>query len=387
MDIFLDKDLTEKVETQRSGIFKFQLGIDDDFEFKLLYQRVLDTQSRFKSSPLSSLAKKLEREVIVSSVFGTNHIEGGKLTEDETDHALRLDPKQIQDIEQQRAVNIKKAYDYIKKQAKVDGWKITYENILEVHKLIGYKLEKSEYQPGVLRDNSKQIITRVGSKNHGGLYKPPQFGKDIHTLLKTLLDWHSKLIQAEVPALIRAPLMHLYFELIHPFWDGNGRVGRVIEAGILYAEEGFQYAPFAQARYYSDNIHEYFALFNVVRKSSDKKEQFPNSDFIMFFLKGMLEVINKLHDRVNDFIDLLLVEASLIHLKNDKKLNDRQYSVMMLIRRNPGIKVSEMKKMTDYNAWYKKLTDKTKSRDLKKLYELGLLVEKEGKVFPRSMKL
>ncbi|MFC2503586.1 MAG: Fic family protein, partial [Cardiobacterium sp.] len=36
-----------------------------------------------------------------------------------------------------------------------------------------------------------------------------------------------------VPALIRAPLVHYYYEIIHPFWDGNGRVGRVLEASIL----------------------------------------------------------------------------------------------------------------------------------------------------------
>lgn len=40
---------------------------------------------------------------------------------------------------------------------------------------------------------------------------------------------------------MRAPLLHLYFELIHPFWDGNGRVGRVLEASVLLAA-GYQYA-------------------------------------------------------------------------------------------------------------------------------------------------
>lgn len=62
-----------------------------------------------------------------------------------------------------------------------------------------------------------------------------------------------------MPALIRAPLMHLYFELIHPFWDGNGRVGRVLEATLLQAA-GFRYAPFAQTRYYLEHIDAYFTL-------------------------------------------------------------------------------------------------------------------------------
>ena len=60
-------------------------------------------------------------------------------------------------------------------------------------------------------------------------------------------------------------LVHSYFEMIHLFWDGNGRAGRVFEAAILHAE-GFRYAPFALARYYlADQIDRYFALFNLCR--------------------------------------------------------------------------------------------------------------------------
>ena len=58
-----------------------------------------------------------------------------------------------------------------------------------------------------------------------------------------------RLIQAGVPALVRAPLLHFYFELIHPFWDGNRRVGRVIAAAVLHTA-GDCYAPFAMARDY-----------------------------------------------------------------------------------------------------------------------------------------
>ena len=36
-----------------------------------------------------------------------------------------------------------------------------------------------------------------------------------------------------LPVLVRAPLVHYYYEVIHPFWDGNGRVGRVLEAALL----------------------------------------------------------------------------------------------------------------------------------------------------------
>jgi Fic family protein len=77
--------------------------------------------------------------------------------------------------------------------------------------------------------------------------------------------------------------MHYYFELIHPFWDGNGRVGRVIEASLLL-REGFRYAPFAQARFYLEQVDRYFMLFNACRKRAAKAPEDANTDFVAFFL-------------------------------------------------------------------------------------------------------
>jgi hypothetical protein len=66
-----------------------------------------DAHARFRSSPLSQVAGRLEKEVVISSIFGTNSIEGGALSENETQLALELNPAQVQDIEQRRAVNLK----------------------------------------------------------------------------------------------------------------------------------------------------------------------------------------------------------------------------------------------------------------------------------------
>tara|TARA_B110000879_G_C11024974_1_gene452462 strand:+ start:692 stop:883 length:192 start_codon:yes stop_codon:yes gene_type:complete len=62
----MDIKSVKKVETLQSGIFKFQVGLDDkNSEFNLLLQRVMDAQHRFASSPLSSVATQLESEVII----------------------------------------------------------------------------------------------------------------------------------------------------------------------------------------------------------------------------------------------------------------------------------------------------------------------------------
>jgi Fic family protein len=176
--------------------------------------------------------------------------------------------------------------------------------------------------------------------------------------------------------------VHFYFELIHPFWDGNGRVGRVLEASILYAE-GFRYAPFAQAKYYLKNIHHYFALFNTCRKASDKRQECPNTDFVVFFLEGMLDTINYLHDRVNEMIHMVLFETRVKLLHDQKEINDRQYAIVNEVVAEGGpTSLKKLRQEPWYQAMYSRLTDKTRSRDLKKLIELGLLFENEGHLLP-----
>ncbi|MGV8059766.1 MAG: hypothetical protein AB2L12_17365 [Smithellaceae bacterium] len=72
-------------------------------------------------------------------------------------------------------------------------------------------------KPGLIRNNPKNIVTHVGDTAHGGHYKPPQYDGDIELLLNHQATWNNALATAEIPALIRAPLVHHYFELIHPF--------------------------------------------------------------------------------------------------------------------------------------------------------------------------
>ncbi|MCZ7655322.1 MAG: Fic family protein [Rhodocyclaceae bacterium] len=95
---------------------------------------------------------------------------------------------------------------------------------------------------------------------------------------------------------------------MHPFWDGNGRVGRVIEATLLQAA-GYRYAPFAMARHYLDHIHEYFTLFNTCRKNAEKHDASPNQPFVRFHLEGMRVVIHRLHERCNRIVGVLLYES------------------------------------------------------------------------------
>lgn len=374
--------LTNRVATDRFGPFVFEIGIEVT-QAKLALQRVEDAHERFVASPLSQVANQLEREVVVSSVFGTNTIEGGTLSEDETATALALDPAQISEIEQRRAVNIKAAYDLSQRVATTPSWVLNQEFILELHRLICQDIPHPDNRPGQIRDNPKGRITYVGDEAHGGRYKPPQFGKDIERLLDALTGWHNALQREEIPALIRAPLVHLYFERIHPFWDGNGRVGRVIEATLLQAA-GYRYAPFALARHYLAHIDDYFTLFNICRKHAEKARRAPNQPFVEFHLEGMRQTINTLHDRVNRLVNMLLFESNIRRALDEKTINTRQYTIVsQLLDKGRPLPLTEIRHAPWYTSLYLKRNDKTRQRDLKRLREMELVfLDTENRLWP-----
>lgn len=383
--------LVRRVETDRFGPFIFQPGFAAA-DVELALHRVADAHERFVASPLSQVANRLEKEVVVSSVFGTNTIEGGTLTEDETASALALDPRQVQAVEQQRALNIKAAYDLSQAVAADSGWSLTTGFILDLHRLICKDVPHPDNRPGLIRDNPKNRITYVGDEAHGGRYKPPQYGRDVERLLDALVAWHGDLVAAGVPALIRAPLVHLYYELIHPFWDGNGRVGRVVEATLLQAA-GYRYAPFALARYYLQNIDAYFTLFNSSRKAAEKRHATPNQGFVDFHLEGMRLTINTLHDRVNSLVAMLLYESNIRRALDEKRINARQYTILsMLLDRGRPWPLAEVRQAPWYASLYLKRNDKTRTRDLRRLRELELAhLDTEdalwpGFVMPRKLK-
>jgi len=380
-----------RVETHRSGVFTFQSGIDLDYIQPML-ERVEDAHARFSSMPIiPDVATKLEKEVLVSSVFGTNTIEGGTLTEAETADVIS-GIRKIRDEKERRVDNIKKAYDKAgnfaeyclnknKDQSKNPfvALHLQEEMFIDLHAIITDGLSHPQNKPGQYRDNKKGQLTKVGDTEHGGIYTPPKCRDDITVLIINYLQWINSEEVINLSPLIRAPLAHYYFERIHPFWDGNGRVGRVIEMLILKCA-GYKYAHYALSRYYLENIDEYFSVFNLARKAEIKKEKFPNMVFIELFLNGILDIINKLHDRVNRIIAFMLYQNLLNSFFQKKKINMRQYTIINNLLPHGLIHdLSKVQSQPWYIALYNELTTKTQSRDMKGLEVNNLIKISEDK--------
>jgi Fic family protein len=379
-------DTTLRVMTYRSGSFTFAIDIDAQ-RIQATIDRVNDAQIRFNKMPgLPHIIDQMQDKILASSIYSTNTIEGGEFSEEETEQILKIDPKLIQKTEEKRLTNLKQAIEWVKQHSQKtflpnQGQPISILDILTLHELVSQAIDEKNNPPRQFRNNQPTQTTHVGNAEHGGRYRPPKCLEDIEYLMVAWVEWLNHPTIMQQSALLRANLAHYYFELIHPFWDGNGRTGRLIEMLIL-EQSGYQFSSSAVWKFYQQNLHEYFALFNQCRKLSDKKQPMAQHDFVDFFVRGMLHTINELHDQGDHLIRFLLYQNALNDARKSKKLSERQVQLIELYMAEAMI-VSpiELYKRPVIQLLFKNKTERTYYRDIEGIVQLGFLNEHEGKLY------
>ncbi len=196
----------------------FLSGILTAEELKILEK----IQKEYIKEPKENIESRYEA---FCSFFTYNSaaIEGNTLTLQETSQLLfeNITPKKsLREINE--TLNHKEAFDFI---IKYNG-DITKELICKLHKIIVKNTLRAELEEYVGNYRTVQVYIR------GVEWIPPKPEK-VPKEMKSLLSWYSK-NKNKLPPLVIAAYFHTAFELIHPFIDGNGRVGRLLMNFILY---------------------------------------------------------------------------------------------------------------------------------------------------------
>ena len=132
---------------------------------------------------------------------------------------------------------------------------------------------------GVRRNPGTKL---VNSKTGEVIYTPPQEEKEIRDLLKNLEDYINE-DDSEVDPLIKMALIHYQFESIHPFYDGNGRTGRILNVLYLVLNNLLDSPILYLSNYINKNKDEYYKLFTEFRDNNNYE------DWIIYILKGIEE--------------------------------------------------------------------------------------------------
>jgi len=157
-----------------------------------------------------------------------------------------------------------------------EGFPLSNRLIREMHAILLSRGRGSEKSPGEFRRSQNWIGgTRPGNAHF--VPPPPQYVQDCMSDLERFLHHEGN----PYPALIKAALAHVQFETIHPFLDGNGRIGRLLIAFILHHDGLLSQPLLYLSLYFKQHRSEYYRLLDIVRMEGDWEA------WLDFFLEGV----------------------------------------------------------------------------------------------------
>lgn len=171
---------------------------------------------------------------------------------------------------------------------------ISLRLIKEIHEQLMKGVRGSHATPGEFR-KTQNCIGTPGCTLNTAKYVPPP----IDYLTECLSDFEHFLHDRQLPTLVHAALCHYQFEAIHPFLDGNGRVGRLLITLLLIEQEVLPSPLLYLSAFFESTRYEYYTqLFNVSSKSTW-------NDWLIYFLNGIAIQSEDALSRVERINDLL----------------------------------------------------------------------------------
>lgn len=232
--VYLGSNLKKKVLKQRqekaSELLRQQVNsfkiIRSPIKYKFSKREIeliksLKAKARFKVFHLSEEDWQLFTELFT---YNTNAIEGSTITQNEVFEILESNkwPFNKPKEEISEAYGMAKAIKHIRK-TKVH---LSLKLMKDLHKII---FENSKSFAGKFRERGVEVGIRDGLGNIIHLGAP---ATRVVSLLTELIKWYNK-NRKNIPAIVLGIVVHNQFEYIHPFEDGNGRVGRLLLNNIL----------------------------------------------------------------------------------------------------------------------------------------------------------
>lgn len=149
-------------------------------------------------------------------------------------------------------------------------------------------------QPGEFR-HSQNWIGRPGSTLSNARFVPPS-PEDMEVALTELETYIQS--RDDVDVLVKAALIHYQFETIHPFLDGNGRLGRMLIVLFLMDRKILEFPSLYMSIFFKSNQREYYDRLNDVRVKGHYEE------WISFFLRGIIETCQHAIDSIQKLTQL-----------------------------------------------------------------------------------
>ncbi len=240
---------------------------------------------------------------------------------------------------------------------------LSFRLLKEIHKVLLAKGRGNEKEPGEFRRSQNWV---GGSRPGNAIFVPPppdQLGECLGALEKFL---HNDPVKT--PLLIKAALAHVQFETIHPFLDGNGRLGRLLITFLFCAEGTLREPLLYLSLYFKQHRQQYYDLLQAVRLNGDWEA------WLRFFLKGVEETANQAAQTARSLMQLAAADEKRIQAIG--KAAGSALRVHRLLQTQPIISVATASKELS-------LSPPTTTAALGHLQKLGIVNETTGRNYGR----
>jgi Fic family protein len=240
-----------------------------------------------------------------------------------------------------------------------DGFPLSNRLLREVHACLLSRGRGADKQPGEFRTSQNWIGgTRPGNARFVPV--PPDMLGDGMTELERFIHDES----AGIPVLAKTALAHVQFETLHPFLDGNGRVGRLLIA-LMLAREGILHEPLLYlSLYFKQHRDEYYRLLDRVRTHGDWEA------WLDFFLEGVLTTAQGAVDTAHRLLALFADDAA--DIARTGRGATSALRVFDELRRSP---VTDLPRLRDRTG----MSYTTVARSIEVLESLGVVKEITGR--------
>lgn len=304
-------------------------------------------------NPYLLISPYIRREAVSSSkIEGTQSSLSDLFFYEATD---RITPK---------APDVKEVFNYVQALTKgislLEKLPISSRLVCELHAVLMKDVRGEHGTPGEFRRSQNWIGPQGCTLNEATFVPPP-----VDEMHEALSSWEKYLnSEPEEPVLIQAAVMHYQFEAIHPFIDGNGRIGRALITVFLCKTGALSQPLLYLSEFFEKNRDAYYDRLLGVSREGKWKE------WIEFFLRGVIQMSESALDNAKKIFSLHEKYSGLLNM--DKKTPEIAHRILDEIFVSPIVSISSLSKKWD-------LAYTSVKHGIKSLERLNVVKEISGK--------
>ena len=337
-------------------------------EHSLLQEKILKNSNKINyiSNKLPAIAiKEIIMKILSNELYKTNKIEGIETVKSEIHSSLKDDRTSNKTSNKLDGI-IKKYKDIMENNFEdtqhidsLSSFRKIYDEMFEDFEKSGnYKLDGKYFRKDIVK-----VINGLGNIIHIGVNGEEAVEKNIESLIEFMN-------RKDIPFLVKASIVHFFFEYIHPFYDGNGRFGRYL-LSLYLARKLDNLTAFSVSYSISRNLDDYYKSFIEV-------EDVNNYGEITFFVENILKTIKNGQEMIIE-----LLNDSVMRFKHSmeildeltKELSEKENIILQIYLQNYLFNDFEELTNVELTSIIGDLTQQTINKYTQELEKKGYLVK------------